>query len=1780
MMERMIKRLLASMLVLTIMAGTIGIYMSRLVAAANLGNYTVVYDEATATYITSYGLPVSVQGTLQSQGITIRSSNTSNYSVDGNSGFMCISAGRESPNGTGGTVYRCVNTSVYDNSSDSLDSYHNTLQALSGLTYSQIVYGCYSLGRNGGSSWAYAHAILSYLIGGDSSWFGPLSTSNAYSSLTTFAGAAAASGRSSSADRVFYVFVSKAGRQDLIALDYHKPSSGSVTFDKTDGSIGLSGAVIQLLSSAEGAFSGISVSGVGYTNVSGGIEFTTNGNTIEISGLRNNTSYVFHEVNPPSGYRPAADITVTVDSDGNVTNSADNDDSVVMIDTNIPTGSISFNKVDSSGNENDAVRTAVIEFCAAPDNTVPDAMTDLSFDDYTGTAGYDAAGSSAGYPRILFTASSVGTDITIHRLKPGARYVFREVVVPEGYVRANDVIVNVLSDGNCQVDGQLTGMVTMYNHRPDGLLGSVGIIKRFDNTDPQSEQQFWSNVGSVDFQFYAINTEDWGIASSVIDSGYWPYVTTGVLRPLNYNPSVNPDLHTDYAVVYWDAGDQSGNPNLGNANYANYYYPGRWWQLYSQTEDRWITQEYSVSVMQSLPNGYYIISETWQEGQMVGSYENMYIETLNSSGWHQVRGGNGIKEYAQIYLVQGNTTYTVDWYTGAITGILNEVWWTGDNPNWNYSVLQTIVNTENTGAVDLTKIDMTAGGVEGLSFELWRGASRYATGHISNSESPDLYDDIHYEYQVDWNYETMVCVDRRNNIWQSVANTNMPAVYSLNYGTYQLREIIPDGREFVLPEGWYQADEDNDGSPDYFYRNIEVTSDSQITPATASIVNREYRLNITVNKTDEWTGQLLSGYEGSRDIEFSLYVDNNSDGILDDNDTLIGTASDTDRDGIIVFDYKLAEVFPGVSPSEYPTDYLVAETGTPDDYYVHESPVAVSVPRSNYNGTVTVADTPYSAQIRIVKLDGDTGAYIPNALFTVYNDVDSNGSYTEGVDTVAKTYVNGTLCDSQIVWNMDEDCYVSSSLRSGRYVVVETGLPAGYLYVDSNGVPTLSRNEIAVEITGRDTTVMGFVPDRYEYTVYNLSPRIQTTLISRDTGTHIVPVGPSVELTDTVSYRNLAPGEEYILHGSLMNRSDGQPLCDRDGRAYTSEVVFIPQSSEGTVNVSFFIDTEYLTEQLGEEAFDAPFEIVCFEDLDLTSGRDVCEHNDISDAGQTVRVGQLVTGVYDSKTLDQITSSGLATIIDNVHYEGLQPGTEYEVAGHLHLVEYDSDGNRIDAGVINEASPGEVLSPVTSFIPTASEGYVQVTFVVDTNRYRGRTTVAFEDLYHEGRLIMTHADINDQAQTMEIPLIHTNAYGSDVMGDVVAYSDRASVTDQVYYENLLVGRTYTVQGSLYWMYTDDNGNVHSGPVSSLLGDLQGMSTAVFTAESTDGVIDLQFVFDSTVLAGLRYDKLVIMETLYLNGESICSHWDLNDEAQTVYIPELHTTASDTLTGLNVLSESAGASITDRVYYENLQPGREYTVTGSVQYVKTDGSGNIISTGTLVQDGREVTAQVTFVPSLSNGYVDMTFAVNGLEVADIDKLVVYEDMYSGPGVRIATHADISDEGQTVEVCELSSSAVGQDGDRMVAVTDDASVTDTVFYSGLQPGRNYRVETDLMNVATGQSDMHCSTVFCPGESDGSIDITLNFDANGYTGNKLVVFESVYDEQTGILIKSHCDWNEKSQTVSFTGGPDIPQTGMQYDSFYRKTGIAILGFCLSVIVIYGVPAKSRSKRRDAHE
>ena len=822
-------------------------------------------------------------------------------------------------------------------------------------------------------------------------------------------------------------------------------------------------------------------------------------------------------------------------------------------------------------------------------------------------------------------------------------------------------------------------------------------------------------------------------------------------------------------------------------------------------------------------------------------------------------------------------------------------------------------------------------------------------------------------------------------------------------------------------------------------------------------------LDFDVDKYDLWEHTILQNYKGDYDATFELYVDVNANGQLDSEDRLLDTLADTDRDGHVDFSYTLTPEFiranlpecidangnvTGGSARRYPTHYLVREVVAPFDFYLNNTVYTVTLAGDQYRETapvVDVDDTPYQAQINIIKLDGDTDASITNAIFTVYNDVNDNHVFDEGIDTVATTYDEATnsLIPATFTYDSTNEYYVSSLLRSGHYIVVETGLPTGYFYVDSNGVPTLARNEVYIEIVPRDTSAADFAVDTYEATFYNLAPSIGTTFRDPMTESQTAHIDEDIVLIDTVAYHNLIPDVEYVMSGIIMLKETGEPLLDENGNTITGETVFTPHSADGTVDVEFHIDTLRLMRLVEDETIHAPVDLVAFEYLDFSATTDLTPyhqwydegpfvtHEDINDYDQTVRVGQIKTGVYDSEGLDHIATygpngDGLAHIIDNVHYEGLQPGATYVVYGHLHLVDYDENGNIIDGGVINYASTGEVLEPYTVFTPTSHEGYVQVEFVIDTNRFRGETVVSFEDLYWNNVHIMWHTDIEDEAQTFVIPDVHTNAYCPDTtpneMGrTVITYSETARIVDEVYYENVLPGRQYMVQGSLYWVYTDDNGSIHSGPVSAILGDTQAMSTAIFTADSASGMVEMTFTFDSTVLADLHYDKLIVMETLFMNGgigwKPIAHHWDfsMTNNSQSIEIPQLHTTATDGDTGGKILTQSTTATVVDRVYYENLVPGTEYTVVGNVQYAKTDSNGNVIESGALVQNGQEVRAQATFVPTESTGYIDLTFTVNALEIdSSVSKLVVFEELYVGPGVRVSVHADITDEEQTISV----------------------------------------------------------------------------------------------------------------------------------------------------------------------
>ncbi len=52
------------------------------------------------------------------------------------------------------------------------------------------------------------------------------------------------------------------------------------------------------------------------------------------------------------------------------------------------------------------------------------------------------------------------------------------------------------------------------------------------------------------------------------------------------------------------------------------------------------------------------------------------------------------------------------------------------------------------------------------------------------------------------------------------------------------------------------------------------------------------------------------------------------------------------------------------------------------------------------------------------------------------------------------------------------------------------------------------------------------------------APSAGTTASDKNTGTHHAYAGEYVELTDTIEYRNLLPGETYTLHGTVVEKVD------------------------------------------------------------------------------------------------------------------------------------------------------------------------------------------------------------------------------------------------------------------------------------------------------------------------------------------------------------------------------------------------------------------------------------------------------------------------------------------------------------------------------------------------------------------------------------------------------------------------------------------------------------------
>ena len=352
-------------------------------------------------------------------------------------------------------------------------------------------------------------------------------------------------------------------------------------------------------------------------------------------------------------------------------------------------------------------------------------------------------------------------------------------------------------------------------------------------------------------------------------------------------------------------------------------------------------------------------------------------------------------------------------------------------------------------------------------------------------------------------------------------------------------------------------------------------------------------------------------------------------------------------------------------------------------------------------------------------------------------------------------------------------------------------------------------------------------------------------------------------------------------------------------------------------------------------------------------------------------------------------------------------------------------------------------------------------------------------------------------------------------------SNRAEIVDTVSYRGLKKGLEYELSGTLM--------DAETGETLKDTAGKEITATARFTPKASSGKQKVKFKFDATLLGG---HKAVVFERLYLDGKIQASHEDPEDEDQTVeFLPvEIGTTATDAADSDKAIGVGKAVTIEDEVSYKNLATGREYTVTGTLMDAET---------GEPLKDagGNAVSASTTFEPEDTQGKVKVTFSVDTSTLSN-KKLVVFEKL-AAEGNVIASHEDLTDEGQTVEVVppEIGTSAVdGADGDKEITADGKATIIDTVKYTGLVPGTEYELSGTLMDAETGDAlkgadgkEITATAKFTPQSQDGTQDVTFTFDASELGGAKAVVFEKLFVD--GTLIGSHEDPTDEGQTVEIS-------------------------------------------------
>ena len=551
--------------------------------------------------------------------------------------------------------------------------------------------------------------------------------------------------------------------------------------------------------------------------------------------------------------------------------------------------------------------------------------------------------------------------------------------------------------------------------------------------------------------------------------------------------------------------------------------------------------------------------------------------------------------------------------------------------------------------------------------------------------------------------------------------------------------------------------------------------------------------------------------------------------------------------------------------------------------------------------------------------------------------------------------------------------------------------------------------------------------DDKNQTVTVTHPEIGTTAVDGADGDKNVITDDTTEVIDTVEYTGLIPGKEYTLKGTLhvkVTDEEGnvtEKALEVDGKPVTAETTFTPEKSDGKVEVTFTFDSAGIPQDT---------EMVAFESLEK-NGVELVAHADIEDGKQTTTAH--VTGISTTATdgLDgdkNVIADAETTITDEVAYENALTGIGYTMTGILMDAEtglpiLTGEGSEKYTEADVAAFMQQLLDVLGLSAQDEDEGIADIVVSDET---------AEDGSVKKSQTVRVHADgtfevIDTTYETDEDGLTSATVDASGKVGyDALTDEQKEAVSDVAVLKDSGIVLNYSATGELPVSIDMDALGKFIADNEDLISHLV-YQTAEFTPEKYDGTVTMDFHFNANDVIdrlGGETKDIVVFEVMSKNAVAdeegsapviVASECDLDSEEQTVNLAPtvIGTTATDKSDGDHTLMAGKDAVITDRVTYEGLIPGKEYTLKATLMDKKT---GEMLS----IND-QHVTAELKFTPNSQNGTIDIDLGKFDASSLDGHDLVVFEELYKqteqgneATEVLVAEHKDIDDEGQTVTV----------------------------------------------------------------------------------------------------------------------------------------------------------------------